>query len=637
LIRLSLSRKSRVLTLVLTCGIATALVLSMLKPLASYDAGWNIRMGQWIWDNGQLPRDDPLLFTSSIATPNFPLLSGEITESQQTKDTVLTSHWLGQVAFYAVWSIDDIVGPVILRLLLFTLTILCIVFTLRTLKLSWAWSLMGGITGLALLQGYIMARPSLFSITLLALSMLLWARFWMSGNKWWCWFAVALLPLWAQLHAGFLYGVVLALAWSTGLIGQRLLIKGGVNDNKSMLNQTMASGVSLGFIHLALLAVVAIMASLCTYPPGVSGLLGFYRDLSQMPSLSDEMSPVLYADEPLFYAIVPCVALMLTAGWRYIPLPMWLILAGVTIAPFMATRNIALFAGAGVPILFYGFQRVMAHYYQSLRSPEKQRSYHLLLGVLALAPSIELIRTNYTINNDFQAFTWNKELQPVELAEFIKKYRPPGRPMHPYHLGGYLELAIPEVQWFADGRYYKPKFITYANNSTNDFVLLQKMAEYYQIDWVILPVFTPAKQLSMGFVNVAADPLWLPVEIGGNFALFVRKGEQTIKYLSERVMSYEKWHDSLLGLLKDGGLGLIMADESQSASWLALYLTLAGYIGDKYIHSNIMAPESILANVPTVSPGYEMSRAILQALPSFQKRAASMLIQLPGGEGFVIE
>lgn len=628
------------LSCVLALTIAIFLALSLLKPLSGYDTGWNIRMGQWIWENGRLPDNEPLLFTSAIPTPDFHIPGYDINESAETQNTVLKTHWLGQIIFYSVWSIDAIIGPIILRTLLFVAAVLSIIWTLRSLHMQWLWSLTGGIVGLTLLQGHIMARPSLFSIALVALSMALWVRFWITERKRWAWFAVALLPLWAQLHAGFVYGILLTLGWCAGLAGERLLAQTLLTGNNAwQRSPELVIKLPLGYIHLAILIIIAVVVPLFTYPPGLDELIGFLHDLARMPSMPDEMSPALFADEPLFFALAFGVVIVAIARWRYMPLPMWILLIAVTVAPFLAVRNISLFAAIGLPVLLCGFSHLVDLYQRTLASSHGHILSRACLGLLMLAVAIELIRTNPLIVNSAQPFTWNRALQPVPMARFIRQYPPPGRPMHPYHLGGYLALAVPEVQWFADGRYYKPRLIMYASASTNNSDLRQKMVDYYQIDWMIVPAFIgiKSKQLSMEFVNIAANPEWIPVTLLDHFGLFVRKTARTANYLTLHTMSYQNWHDSLLAMLASGGFGVMATQASHKDTWLALYLTLAGYIGEKGPNPNITAPKTILASVSPLSPGYQMSKNVLDALPLFQRRVSTMLALLPGGEAYAAD
>lgn len=620
----------------LTLVILGFLVLSLVKPLTSFDAGWNIRMGEWIWENGRLPDEDPLLFTSIVPTPDLDSPSLEVGESQATKDTVLRSHWLGQVAFYAAWSVDPIVGPIVLRTLLFALTVLGILATLRSLGMPWAWSLAGAMVAMVMLQGYVLARPSLFSIALLAWSMLLWVRSWVTGRAWYAWAAVTVLALWAQLHAGFLYGVVLALGWTLCLAGERLLagtMLGG--DKPWQRSPELGARVRLGHGHLALLALAAALVPVFAYPPGLGGLLGFARDLASMDMTSVEMTPIDFGEDPLFFALAGGSLVVAVARWRYLPLPLWAVLLGATAAPFLARRNMALFVAVGLPVLILGFHQLV----DLVKRRRSHSGIEVALGLLVLGFGAQYLLANPVIVKTTQPFSWYRTSHPVALAEFVRSHTPPGQPMHPYHIGGYLELAVPEVKWFADGRYYKPRFMQYASDAEKDPVLRQKLVQQYGIDWMILPVFSGHShdtQLSMTFVDVAADPEWLPVALVQGFGLFVRKGERTADYLAAYTMSFSDWHSALLRALSQGGRELMARQESRSETWLALYLTLAGYLGGQGPNRNIASPESLLAGVSPSDPGYGMSQEILDKLPVFQRRVAAMLAQLPGGEAYAV-
>ena len=98
-------------------------------------------------------------------------------------------------------------------------------------------------------------------------------------------------------------------------------------------------------------------------------------------------------------------------------------------------------------------------------------------------------------------------------------------------------------------------------------------------------------------------------------------------------MSYRNWHDALIALMANLGPGLA-AGEPHQEPWLALYLTLAGYIGAEGPNSDIAAPEAILESVSPRMSAYRRSREVLESLPAFQQQVAATLAQLRGGEAY---
>ena len=157
------------------------------------DTYWQIAVGQWILDHGALPRVDIYSFTKA----------GE---------PWMSSSWLAQVLYAASYNLAGWAGPVVLAA----------GGIAATFALAHSYSrpphsrgLCGpvALAALVLSMGHFLARPHVLVLPV----MLAWANGLMSASErgqapspW----LLPLIALWANLHGGFVFGLVLVGAFA---------------------------------------------------------------------------------------------------------------------------------------------------------------------------------------------------------------------------------------------------------------------------------------------------------------------------------------------------------------------------------------------------------------------------------------
>jgi len=151
--------------------------------LADGDTGWHIRTGERILATGAVPRVDPYSFTK----PGEPWFAWE---------------WLSQLVLAAVFRLAGLKGVVLAA------GVLIAGFGLLLLR----WMLWRGASPVAALpvallafgasSVHFLARPHLFTWWLLAISLWLWERDTLRGDRR-VWLLVPISALWANLHGGF--------------------------------------------------------------------------------------------------------------------------------------------------------------------------------------------------------------------------------------------------------------------------------------------------------------------------------------------------------------------------------------------------------------------------------------------------
>ena len=161
--------------------------------LIDSDTYWQIAVGQWILDHHTLPRVDIYSFTKA----------GEPWTS---------SSWLAQVLYAASYNLVGWTGPVVLAASAIAATFALLIHILGR-RIPAVYALAVAMAVVALSMGHFLARPHVLALPI----MLAWANGLMSASErgqapspW----LLPLIALWANLHGGFVFGLVLVGAFA---------------------------------------------------------------------------------------------------------------------------------------------------------------------------------------------------------------------------------------------------------------------------------------------------------------------------------------------------------------------------------------------------------------------------------------
>lgn len=163
-----------------------------LRQVESFDGPWHLTCGRIIVETGQVPRSDPLCFTT------------------EGLDWV-NLNWLAQALLYKCYQGFGFPGPLALASLLLGGAMICLALNFRQRQVRPLPGLLGLLLcGFALLQVYDI-RPRGFTFALFALLAYVLDKpdpeYEMPWRRWL--FLLALVFVWNHLHGGFAYGYAL--------------------------------------------------------------------------------------------------------------------------------------------------------------------------------------------------------------------------------------------------------------------------------------------------------------------------------------------------------------------------------------------------------------------------------------------
>ncbi|MGY3485290.1 hypothetical protein ACVW1C_003173 [Bradyrhizobium sp. USDA 4011] len=291
----------------MACGVYALLLFVGDRLLADSDTYWQIAVGRWILDHRTLPSVDIYSFTKA----------GE---------PWVSSSWLAQVLFAKAYDLAGWTGPAALAAACAAAS-----FALLTAILSRAlpaiYASLIALAALVLTCGHLLARPHVLAMPI----MIVWANGLMTASErrkapsFWL---LPLIALWANLHGGFLFGLVLAGAFALD----------------AMWNALPAQRLALALRWAAF--GIGALAACCVTPYGWGSILASLRilGLGELLHLIAEWRPATFGEiDPFGLSILGLLGAALYCGAR-LPLPRIILVLGLLHMALSHVRNLELLA-----------------------------------------------------------------------------------------------------------------------------------------------------------------------------------------------------------------------------------------------------------------------------------------------------
>lgn len=462
-----LPRLQDIFFLAIFCG---SLLLGPKMLNIDSDLGRHLSIGQYILEQHKIPTTDIFSHT-------------KYGESRPPYE------WLSQVFFAIAYRILGIDGVV-----LFTSMVIAVAFTLVYAESSRKSNLPLTAIFLAVLAVaassiHWLPRPHVFTFLLLAiwLERLESLR---STNKIPLWQFPFIMLFWANLHGGFIFGI---LAWAA-------YFAGWIFDYWRKNNLATAEAGK----KILIVGVLSLVVS-CITPDGwgnwraVLGNSSLYilnQTIETMPPNFHQPGMIPF----LFLLLLSIVLFVLDAN--RLPASHIFLLTGFVTLSLLIARNIPLFAISATPILTMSAQRIMnqANVWIKIESRLNEIGRSLrgfvwpIAGMLAamLLFSYQYVQTQSALNK------FNEGIFPVGAANWLTSHPQSGNMFNEFNWGGYLLLRLwPEQLVFIDSQtdFYGEALARDYNQILNAQSNWEMKLAKYNIDWVILNKSTPLAQV----------------------------------------------------------------------------------------------------------------------------------------------
>jgi hypothetical protein len=431
------------LTFALFAGLA-AFALAAFAPaiLNDGDTYWHIRAGEWMLAHHAVLRADPFSYTVAGAPWH-------------------TAEWLSEIAMALAWR-GGWPGVHLLFAVAAALTAGVTAFFVRR-RVDLLAALVTIVLGLCCITGSLLARPHMLSLPLLALWTcgLVAARERDAAPRWWL---IALMPLWANLHGSFAFGLALAGAFAV----------------EAVLESPDRGKAARGWG----LFVLAATASALLTPTGIHGLL-FPLHLAAMHSIGHigEWQATDFAQVSPFEIALLATVFMLGNGRLRVPAFRLLILLGLVYLALTHVRH-QMLLGVVAPILL---APALAHAW-----PAKEEDS--LRGLAALAAfgfaMLAVARLALPVARGDDPVT------PASALAHVPRFVRETPVLNDYSFGGYLIWN--GVKPFIDSRadLYGDIFLeNYASLTAPDKDALAATLAYYHVRWTIFAAGAPVVKL----------------------------------------------------------------------------------------------------------------------------------------------
>jgi hypothetical protein len=444
------------------------LVLAGNRLLSDPDTMWQVTIGQWILDHHAVPETDLYSFT----------MRGQ---------KWISTQWLAQLAYAKAYAVAGWSGPVVLAAAASAATFALLARFLSR-RLSESATLVFTAAALALTAPHLLARPHVLAMPVMMgwVAGLIAAADRRGAPSFWL---LPLMALWANLHGGFVFGLVLIAP-----VGLDAVLNAAPPLRKSLM------------LRWAAFAVAALAAGCCT-PYGWNSLLASQRILALGAALPliTEWRPADFGSIGIFeICLLSGIGLALLRGIKLPPTRILLLLGllHMALAQGRAAEILALLAPLVLAVPLAG-QIGGAEVSNARLAPPPR-------GLLFAGVAIVLMAGTF-------AYAWvarfepNARQSPVEAVNVLKKMNFT-RVFNDYDFGGYL--IANGVAPFIDGRteLYGEKFFVDHNAASGlmEPDNLFRLLDQYKIEATLMRTQSAATKLLDhidGWQKVYADDI----------------------------------------------------------------------------------------------------------------------------------
>lgn len=394
----------------------TLLFATAVKPTIDPDLWWHLKTGEWVLDNG-IPHTD-------VFSHTFP------------NNEWVTHEWLSDVL---MWTLYQLGGLGFLQVVFAAVTVATwlIVYRLTDGKPYIA----GMLVAVAAKASEVVwgSRPQLFNLLLFALFMyLLEARKDGRLGRWIYGIFPVATVLWANLHSGFLLGIVLL---GTYFVGELVEARRREPGLRTLLPTDR---------HWLGLATVGSLLAALVNPNGIRLWIYPFETLvspAQRRFITEWFPPT--PDQLIFWLTVVLVVVGLLAlrqSSRRVTATEMLMFGGTAVGAFLSLRNIPIFAIAAVPVIArHAVTRVSLDRFVDDPAETEAALPTLVAGAVIIAGAI-LIAIPTISDNDHAI----SNVFPVEAVDWMAANHPEATIFNAYDFGGYLIWR--EIPVYIDGR-----------------------------------------------------------------------------------------------------------------------------------------------------------------------------------------
>jgi hypothetical protein len=512
--------------------------------VSDVDVGYHIRTGEHILAGKGIPARN----TFSYTIPNEPWLAQQ---------------WMPATIYALVFRAGGINGLITFKALLATLLMFLVWRSASNASgKSSILALWIATLAVLILRVRFYERPDLFTSTLFALTILLDQRF--GTERRWQWiFLPLLMALWANTHAGYVYGLVLLGAWAgADCIDYFLANRKAKNPSASMRPQVQTLFVRP--LSIVLCVVAAMVSVQLINPNGWKVLtVPFTQFLSKFwQSVIVEYYPPTWTTSKLLYLWAAALAILQLITWRQARVRFMVTTAAFGYFAFSSQRSLSAFVIVSAPHAAYMLAN-LPQFNPKFLAPLRHLPRVLLpVSWAALMALVILPDRTYKFGPGlFHPF------YPTEVFQFMEREVPPQRVFNDMRFGGPMLWALyPRFKPYIDGRgdayseeFWKTEYLPALDGEEGWEALFQK----YEVTGALLSVPAPTRVPRLA-KKLFEHPDWALVAFDDETLLFLKRTEENLPLIHRHSFAHLWPGNWNFGSITASNLAIMRAEAVQA-------------------------------------------------------------------------
>ena len=399
--------------------------------------------------------------------------------------SLTTTEWLSEAIFAVAYLAMGLNGVVLLSALLIGITF-ALVFQ-GTFQNSRSFILSFGLILLIMLATLFhwLARPHLFSWLLFAIwlpRMDQLAR----GDTRNVWQFPLLMLLWANLHGGFVLGILVCGAYLAGWLVEYL----------------QKEAVSVNALKNLLIAGISSLLVTLINPSGIGlwkNVFGHVGDRELMAVHIEWLSPDFHNPNTWpFLILVALLVFLFSSSSQPVKSGRSFLVTGMLLLGFFSVRNIPFSMIACLPILGaysrsllrFGSVQAIEQRLFAMQASLRGGAWSLLTVIVVAS----LLISGQSVDASHQGNGFDPSLFPVQAVDWLSVHPQSGKMFNEFMWGGYIIFRLwPEQKVFIDGQtdFYGADLVADYLTAFNARDGWQDILEEYEVNWVILPCDAP--------------------------------------------------------------------------------------------------------------------------------------------------
>jgi len=403
---------------------------SFMQPLADPDTSWHVKTGEYIYETRTIPQEDPF----SYAGDKIPFIG----------KFILTQYWLAQVLFHLIYSYFGTLGLVLLGAATFTGATVLVWRVLKDTGFYLSLLLTGGFT-LIMLQDFLAIRPQMFTFLFTAVTIYLLERYKERRLKKYLAWLPFLMLVWANIHGGFIYGVVVMFIY---LITAYIILF--LKNRSIALPSEPLSRAQLQYFSIIFIASIALSminpnmykAFLYAFTVHSQALFSSIEEFLT-PFSTWKVRPSSMLIKYWIYVFIMAILLIIFIIRRHIT-PALLIIFSISLT-FMSIRYIPLFAIVATAVFKY--------------IPFKTKKSRSMPSVYAMKLIAGLVLSGLLLySHPFKGHAYyqysDTTYYAVTASDFLKENKIKGNIVASYNKSSFLLFQLfPDSRIYSDSRY----------------------------------------------------------------------------------------------------------------------------------------------------------------------------------------